>query len=497
MKIIKNHIFTTLAIILFATALLVTACVNAEHEGTPKTKEEVEEREKAKKLPEGKGAILLKFGDNSRVTIAPDVPYDDLNFTVAVSLEDKRIIFEKNVKMSKDEAETIPIILDEGEYKVVVFGYYKTSDIAAYAGEVETSVASGGTKGVPIKMKGIVDEGGQGKFSYSITLPATPIDAAEMKIEPVSWGAPEPPINLKTKGYSSATDIDLEAGYYRITITYSGSSAFDTNIITWILHIYPDMPTHFDCKLPPLLRSSYTVIYYANGGEFIDGTSVKEVPYSPGSKIDQFEYRPTWTGTGKKTFSTWFKDLGLVHPWDYNTERIWEDIELYARYDVTEDEELEEDVDFDINADGKGGKIFILGESLDKIMTAHPDSYLLIEIMFVQKLLPGDPGNYWFFNPDEGFGQIYDSKYILQSIHLKMGDVNGLLTPGDTYLEGQTAMLKIDVRQIQTKYEDVYAERLPSHPNYDPYHVMEDITILIQQTGHAILTGRLFFHNGP
>jgi uncharacterized repeat protein (TIGR02543 family) len=343
LKTMKNYriVFTALAIIL--SALLLTTCISPFEEEIAQIHQEnsviVGGADVPQvNLPPGKGAILLKFGDDSRVTIAPDVPYDDLNFTVAVSIEDKGIIFEKNVKMNKDEAETIPIILDEGDYKVVVFGYYKTSDKAAYAGEVETSVASGGTKGVPIKLKGIVDKGGQGTFYYKISFPlATPIDAAAMKIESVSHSGTPKTITLQTEDYSGY-DIEpgLDSGYYRVTITYSGSSDFDTSIITWILHIYPAMPTHYDFNLPPLVRiGGLTVTFNANKGSFPGGGSTASVNNAVvASPIMTAPAIPTRYGHDFK--GIWYKEAGQINVWDLETERVWENITLFAGWQERE-----------------------------------------------------------------------------------------------------------------------------------------------------------------
>jgi uncharacterized repeat protein (TIGR02543 family) len=338
MKAMKNYriVFTALAIIL--SALLLTTCISPFEEEIVQIHQEnsviVGGAEVPQiNLPPGKGAILLKFGDDSRATIAPGEDYENLNFTVAVSVEDKGIIFEQNVKMNKDDVQAIPIILDEGNnYKVVVFGYYKTSNIPAYVGEADALVATGKTQDVPIKLKGVVDKGGKGKFYYKISFPATPVNAAAMKIEPVSHSGTPKTITLQTEDYSDydIVEPDLDSGYYRVTITYSGSSDFDTSVITWILHIYPAMPTHYDFNLPALVRiGGLTVTFDANGGSFPGGGSTASVNNAVvASPIMTAPAVPTRLGHTFK--GIWYKEAGQINVWDLVTERVWENVTLFA-----------------------------------------------------------------------------------------------------------------------------------------------------------------------
>jgi hypothetical protein len=504
MKTMKNYriVFTALTIIL--SALLVTACISAIPEYTAKEKEDVGS---VVNLPAGKGAIFLKFSDDSRVTIAPEEDYENLNFTVAVSSDDDRIIFEKNVKMSKDEAETIPIILDEGDYTVSVFGYYKTSDKPAYAGEVETSVASGGTKGVPIKLKGIVDEGGQGTFSYKITFPGGGQSGGEaatgsLYVETIEGVPALTRLDLKN-GYSTQifeeSDIILASGYYRIRIEYGGTTGYQSNTITWILHIYPAMPTHFDCPLPALLKSYYTVTYDANGGLFANSQSEYSDSVSLGGFARELfgDDRPNREGY---SLVAWTES---GHIWEFYNWRVWEDITLVARWEE-EEGEIEVIYDPDLEGGNGGGKVFILGDSLEKIMKEeNKNSYLAFEIIFLRDIDIGDESINYFLKGNAEFGHMYSAKGTYPNfsevdagpggwVRLAMNQLNEGVQ-WRPYEEGEIIKLRLKISVIQDLFKDYFDEKPGS--GFDPHNPMEALIIKVQFDGFIELTGRLYIEN--
>jgi hypothetical protein len=359
MKAIKNHkiVFTALTIIL--SALLVTSCINpfeaeilqyqAGDDGSNFGLPEVN-------LPQGKGAILLKFGDSARATVMPVVDYSDLDFTVAVSVDGKVIYEDTGRKMSQTEAGTVPIILDEGTYSILVFGYYKTSDIASYVGEATEEVPAGKTKEVSVDLKGIVSEG-EGTFSYNVTIPNAGEPAREpqrvdMRIFDISQTIFDDAYALKKMNLrypdppatpNIGEGVVLDAGYYWIHIFVGGRTNYRDYTITWILHIYPGMNSHFECTdLPSLTRGTNLEVFFdANGGYYASrGLTYDRSPaliiQNVGDLIPEEEAgingeEPKYSGSD---FKGWYSDRHGVNKWNFDKDRVWEsDITLWAKWE--------------------------------------------------------------------------------------------------------------------------------------------------------------------
>jgi uncharacterized repeat protein (TIGR02543 family) len=230
--------------------------------------------------------------------------------------------------MSKDVAETVPIILEEGTYTILVFGYRGTSDIASYKGESEEQkVEVGRTQTVIVSLKGNIVSTAYGTLTYNITLPDDTL-AATMKIEPHSIspeGTPSQEINLLTPlSRINSEGIPLKSGYYEVTVTYSGTDAYRENVITWILHIYPNQKSHFECtNLPSLVKTNLTVAFVANGGT----PAPEPVTVSAGGTITA----PVVT-RNNFSFVGWYKEPAFTTLWNFVTDRVWSDITLYANW---------------------------------------------------------------------------------------------------------------------------------------------------------------------
>jgi hypothetical protein len=175
----------------------------------------------------------------------------------------------------------------------------------------------------------------------------------------------------------------LKSGYYEVTVTYSGTNAYRENVITWILHIYPNQKSHFECtNLPSLVKTNLTVTFNANGGELGDVAEYTNV--QAGSIIPE-PLEPTQSG---KKFLTWHKndpDCHEINRWVFPVAKVWEDFTLYANWDDEDPGEiLVIDDDDWIDTGGGGINIYVVGESLRRIMEADPDSYIIFEIEFLK-----------------------------------------------------------------------------------------------------------------
>jgi uncharacterized repeat protein (TIGR02543 family) len=328
MKTIKNHriVFITLTIIL--SALLAAACISPFDEEILQIHQENSVTAPQANLPEGKGAILLKFGGNSRLTIMPDIDYEQLVLSVAISKDGSIIFQDTGISMSQKELENFPIILDIGVYSILVLGYYE-NDIASYEGKAEVKVIEKKTESIPISLKGIVKSDVLGTFTYNITSPDTTPDFATMTITPISDDVITPasiPLILVANTYASSTGIDLKPGYYMIAITY-GKAGFRTSTVRWVLHIYPAMESHFEypLPLPALAQNNYTITFNANGGT-LTGSATTLV--APGGKITE-PSAPVHSVA--YNFDGWYEETPAAL-WDFGTDLVWSDIILYAKW---------------------------------------------------------------------------------------------------------------------------------------------------------------------
>jgi len=68
----------------------------------------------------------------------------------------------------------------------------------------------------------------------------------------------------------------------------------------------------------------YTVTFNSNGGSAVDSITV----YS-GEKITAPNPNPTWDG---HTFEGWYKDSGLTRKWKFNSDKVTENLTLYAKW---------------------------------------------------------------------------------------------------------------------------------------------------------------------
>jgi hypothetical protein len=355
MKTIKNHVFTALTIILLATAFFVTGCINADHEGTPKTQEEADERKKDK-LPEGRGAILLKFGDDARSTIMPDISLSSLKFSVFISFTEDGLLVKSIKDMTLTQVQD-PILLIAGkEYLISVFGYVPGSETASFFGKAEVTLTET-TKPVNINMEGVVSEG-TGKFTYKITPPVNLLDEitlpkttkATMIIQPLSASGTSEQIETlfdASVGNSIATFTDLsgktlKAGYYYVEVKYE-RAYFRTSAIAFVLHIYPALTSYFEfSRLSSLVKlTNLSVFFDANDGRFSNDNdrSPALIIENVGDKIpiDKAGYNgedPTSPADEpEQDFGGWYKDRSCYNEWNFDEDRVWVDgIILYAKW---------------------------------------------------------------------------------------------------------------------------------------------------------------------
>ena len=343
MKTIKNNVFTALTIIFLTTVFLVAACVNSVLEDTYKTEEERE----TINIPEGKGAILLKFVDDARETIMPDVPYDDLTYTVEISVAGHGVIsINPGLSLNRTTVESIPIYLETGNYTINVFGYLENEAAAAYVGEEPATVSIGGLSLVPIKLKGNAYGTTGGTLTYSITPPvfnpASVCDSITMDINSVTGTFSMTGIDVKANP-SQLASSSVPAGYYRITITYTRTN-YEVKKVTWILHIYSTMNTHFQCDLPPLTRTdNLNVLFDAKGGFFEVNNSERSPAYFVAKVGDIYpEIRSGIYGGIPATptnldntleFEYWCHDSAGTIPWVFGTDRVYENYTvIWARW---------------------------------------------------------------------------------------------------------------------------------------------------------------------
>ena len=426
MKTIKNHVFAALTIILFASALLVTGCIDAEHEGTPKTPEEVEERAKEKEknveIPPGKGAILLKFVDDARGTVMPVVPYSDLTYTVEISVEGHGVIsINPDVKLSKDVVQNVPIYLEKGVYTIHVFGYLKGKEIAAYDGEATAEVLVGGVKSVSIKLKGNAYGTTGGTLTYSITPPvfnpASVCDSITMDVNPITG---DDDSLTGTKGInvrnllinnSQSAPLPLQAGYYRVSITYTKSD-YEVKKITWILHIYSTINTHFKCDLPPLTKINLKVTFDTHGGDSMP-SGFEYVNVSLGGTVSK---PPVPTRTGFE-FKSWITGVNSNVSWIFDDDdpapedppnRVWNDVTLYADWGEKKKVDIPEDIKFDtdIDPDGDGIYVFSLKGEGDHIHVNLPSAYANLPQWYLREGIDTSPTN--LFIPLGGSGTAHN-----------------------------------------------------------------------------------------
>jgi uncharacterized repeat protein (TIGR02543 family) len=361
-KILKQRgFYAVLAAAALVTAAFVMTCIN------PVDVSSLKGYTKDFQIPEGKGVIKLSFGNSAR-TILPEVPeLEDLFYTVIIrDMDNSGAIVDLDTQAIEDEdkdtLEGATIVLEPGTYSVQVLAAASAGGVPLLEGitEEDIELEAGDDETVDISLKGIVDGEDEGSLTYEFILPANTPDSSSLKILAYPGRA-----TVLTPASLSNTELPLDSGYYYVEITYSKAD-YQTNVITWILHVYPGLESVMEpCNLPELNKNMFTVTYNANNAG-VSGYSYTDYPVANGATIN----KPT--GTNAPTLAGyvvqgWYKESGTTSEWTFGTggDRVWLDRSLYAKW-TQNDAALSISIDLTLEEIGEptvtGSGIFYLSE---------------------------------------------------------------------------------------------------------------------------------------
>jgi len=204
-------------------------------------------------LPEGMGAVNIKFNDavkQSRATILPDSTTNIASFLGGFHLDfNQSAVPKKTVDIA--QGGSIPTItLVAGTYNLVVVAYLDTAKTNPGASYTETiTITAGDTKTITIVLEPIVSTGTTGTFAWNIThtLAAPDVTKAEMTITPIGGGsAITPSTNLLSAFATSpvvGSDAAIPTGYYYVDFEFIVQGT--TTKFRHVLHIYQNMTSTF------------------------------------------------------------------------------------------------------------------------------------------------------------------------------------------------------------------------------------------------------------
>jgi hypothetical protein len=197
----------------------------------------------------GKGTVRVQLGRSGR-TVLPDTAqlYYALVFTTGTKTETAAI-------RAGETAGTV--ILDPGTWNLEAKGYLSADDAADFpetfvvSGTTAVTVVSGQTTPVTVELSPREADAGFGELDYTISFP-NGLDTALLKLTPITGAGTPEDIDLSDgeleEGVITKADtLNLEAGYYRLSLQFSCYDSADVvtrnAAKTLVFHIYDGLTT--------------------------------------------------------------------------------------------------------------------------------------------------------------------------------------------------------------------------------------------------------------
>jgi uncharacterized repeat protein (TIGR02543 family) len=275
----------------------------------------------------GKGSFSLsiKSIDSAR-TILPATPVDFALYELIFTPNPNGVAKNEDITPTGAPAQ---VLLDPGTYKLDVNAYKDTgkTQLMARGSSVNNIVITAGANvNGSVTLKAIIG-GGQGDFTYNVTLP-TDIAMATMAIDRLdASGSVVTPVNL-----FSGLNTDkrtLNAGYYDVTFNLEKT---DGKKLVWreLLHIYVNMESVYTQIFTEAHFSvtAYTVKFMDGGNELSPGYTLYNIPH--GSTIERPTNDPEKAGYA---FTGWYTTDGGSTPFNFNTKKITSNTNVYAGFE--------------------------------------------------------------------------------------------------------------------------------------------------------------------
>jgi uncharacterized repeat protein (TIGR02543 family) len=324
MKTKKHGIYAAAAAVLLISALLFTGCLNMldpsglvrnPSDNNPNT-----------------GTLLISIGGAGARTIMPTTgigDFDEFKVTI-IDEDDDEILDDYDETIISFTAGTGTLDIPEGFYTVKVDAYID-GVLAATGEEENVEITSlGGTATVILE---VIDDDGEGEFTWDITLPSG-LTAATIAIFEMDGITPANLLNSTTFESDLITEnsgsVDLASGYYRVVITTSGARS-QSRTITEILHIYQGMISDYTTALTPLVRNNFDVTFDPGDGDLTGGllgdNGIVEADWNTTISPQNEVSNPG------NVFQGWFSAATGGTQWVFATSRVYNDITLYAQWE--------------------------------------------------------------------------------------------------------------------------------------------------------------------
>lgn len=253
----------------------------------------------------------------------------------------------------------------------------------------------------------------------------TPADATDISME---WTSSDTSVATVDSG----SVVAIAAGEATITVT-AHNSVSATCVVT----------VTAKQEEPPV---KYAVTFYARGGKFENGNDSYEVLVNDGDKISAVNV----TRDGKYSFLGWYKDVYRTELWDFDTDIIFEETDLYAGWKY-------------INSYQS-----VIDALTDRIKTDRNDKSMQVEILSIFT----DGGHLCFVEKDStgvfsystnigGFDKIIDNTELISEIPYAdltlQKDYNYTYTSDDNSLIADYMALKYGFGLGLENYEVIYS----------------------------------------
>jgi len=271
MKTRKCGVYAALAAVLLVTALLVLTCTESL---TPSDLTVSQKEDPVRFVPpEGMGYVRLNLGVESFTKSARTAKPTSTTYTTLSSFAAIQVTFvatTDNATNGKtvawDGIANIP--LNPDEYAITVIGYNSATMVPANAvglGSVTgVTVDPGEGANTTITIKEIVDGTGTGNFSWTFTN-TFGVDEALLNFTDLGGGAEDTYVAYDADLVSGSPkglvgNIDLDSGYYRMTLDVSKSGHASVKI-SEIIHIWNGHNTVYPSRALTLKPNQHTVTY--------------------------------------------------------------------------------------------------------------------------------------------------------------------------------------------------------------------------------------------
>jgi len=235
--------------------------------------------------------VIIKNSSNTDVTPDGTANTGDFNW-------------KGNISSTQLTTEVMPLTPGQYTFTIIAFNNVNTNGSYKLAMGSNTVTVGSSNSTVSISLKEIVD--GEGKGSFGISSNASGYDTATLTlVKLVGTSSVILPSDSNIK--SGFTTIQLDSGYYRMTIALGASGKESVSVIE-IVHIYEGFLTTYSTTLPTLRSNLYKIDYVYTLDSGARGSAPADENVSHGNNITN----TAATGCTPPTnmiFGAWYDDV--------------------------------------------------------------------------------------------------------------------------------------------------------------------------------------------